>query len=747
MSRQSKGITLPIIYKADLKGLKDAEGALGKFGVVAGRIGLAVGAAFAGVVAGGVKMAADFETEFSKIEGLVGVTGRELDELREAARRLGPQFGKSGQEAAEALFFITSAGLRGKDAVEVLEASLKGAAIGLGETKTIADLATSAMNAYGAENLSGAEAVDVLTAAVRLGKLAPEELAGSMGQVLPIASAMGVRFEEVGAVMAAMSRTGTNASEASTQLRGIMTSILKPTTQAERALRGMGTSSETLRTQIRERGLLRTLEDLTKQFDGNDAAAASVFGNVRALSGVLDLFGENTATTMDILDGMSESLGITNEAFEITEQTVSQKFAVALETFKGIMLEIGTAVLPIVADALDGLVPLIQDLAEGAREFIDTKLAPFIQNLQANPGFQNFMETIGRVIGNMVEPAADLAVDLLKIANAVAPILEGALKEATPLLKDFAKTISNLVASLAILFPALKDTEEGVDGANRSLSDWIISPVWSFITQRLEMMAKVTDDVRETLEANAETIKNFWMNLGTVISTALEKPLESIKGTFETIIEVFRNAFRILFGITDEGVNDQEKRISEGGPMLTAAATGVMGMMLQGFIEGFQGVAEWFAERPGVITAFFVELPTEMALIGAGIMQGLLDGLKRAWVAVEKWVKARVAWIINAFKSALRIGSPSKVFFEIGGDIVDGLRLGLDAKAPTVDSAMGRIVPTVPMAGVSGGAAGGAPINITVNAGMGTNGAEVGREIVAAIKRYERSSGRVFQSA
>ena len=41
----------------------------------------------------------------------------------------------------------------------------------------------------------------------------------------------------------------------------------------------------------------------------------------------------------------------------------------------------------------------------------------------------------------------------------------------------------------------------------------------------------------------------------------------------------------------------------------------------------------------------------------------------------------------------------------------------------------------------------GSTYNIVVNAGIGTNGAEVGREIVAAIKRYERSSGRVFASA
>jgi hypothetical protein len=101
-----------------------------------------------------------------------------LVSLRMQLEGLGPQFGVSANEAADALFFITSAGLRGAGATEVLEASLKGAAIGLGDTKTIADLATSAVNAYGESTLGGAEAVDVLAEAVRLGKLEPAELAG-----------------------------------------------------------------------------------------------------------------------------------------------------------------------------------------------------------------------------------------------------------------------------------------------------------------------------------------------------------------------------------------------------------------------------------------------------------------------------------------------------------------------------------------------------------------------------------------
>ena len=54
----------------------------------------------------------------------------------------------------------------------------------------------------------------------------------------------------------------------------------------------------------------------------------------------------------------------------------------------------------------------------------------------------------------------------------------------------------------------------------------------------------------------------------------------------------------------------------------------------------------------------------------------------------------------------------------------------------------GNIVPNDRLGG------GGGPVyNITVTAGMGTNGAQVGEQIVNAIKRYERTSGPVFAKA
>ena len=92
----------------------------------------------------------------------------------------------------------------------------------------------------------------------------------------------------------------------------------------------MGLSSAELRTQLREKGLLSTLETLQKEFEGNDEAASQVFGNVRALSAVLDLMGENADGTRKIFDNLTKSLGATNDAFVITEESTSQKLDKAL---------------------------------------------------------------------------------------------------------------------------------------------------------------------------------------------------------------------------------------------------------------------------------------------------------------------------------------------------------------------------------------------------------------------------------
>jgi len=318
------------------------------------------------VAAGGAAllMSLKFEKSMAQIQGLVGLAEGDVKRLGETAKRLGPTYGRSAQEAAEALYFITSAGIDAKDSAGVLEASLKGAAIGLGDTATIADLATSAMNAYGSAVLPAAQATDVMVSSARLGKLEADELAGSMGRVLPVASAMGVSFDQVGAAFAALSLTGTNASEAATQVRSIMTSLLKPTKEARDQLSAMGLSAGGLRKQIREKGLLSTLQTLTTSFGDNEEAQAKVFGNVRALSGIMDLMGSNLPKTISIFDEMTRSVGATDSAYEVISQTAGFKLSKAFESAKVSLMEFGDAIAP----AITAAVSIFGAIAGGIRD-------------------------------------------------------------------------------------------------------------------------------------------------------------------------------------------------------------------------------------------------------------------------------------------------------------------------------------------------------------------------------------------
>lgn len=369
------------------------------------------------VAAGGasIKMAADFDKSMTQIKTLVGVAGDTVDQMSVSVKRLATEAGISSGEAADALFFITSAGLRGAEAMAVLEQSTKAAAVGLGETKVIADLATSALNAYGVENLSASQATDVLTGAVREGKLSADTLAQSMGTVLPVASQLGVEFSEVGATFAAMSRTGTDAAMAATQIRGILFALLKPSKQASDTLAEFGLSAAGLRRQIKEEGLLSTLKTLTATFGDNEEAQGKVFANTRALAGVLDLMGKNLGSTEQIFKSMNNTAGITQKAFDQLGDSAEFKLRKGLIELKNQFTDLGGILM-------ESLLPVLTDAISFASKLFSafSRLDPVVQ--QITIGFAAFaavLPTILTVGGALLTLIASLNAPLVAIGVAI----------------------------------------------------------------------------------------------------------------------------------------------------------------------------------------------------------------------------------------------------------------------------------------------------------------------------------------
>ena len=351
-SNISTNIAIGANLSALNRGLKIASNSLRRFGAKAKRIGgnitRNVSVPFAAAGAAGVKLATDLETSFSKIENLVGITGEALQNFKNSVKAVSAATGQSQQDLSQALFTVASAGLRGAEATEVLERAAKASAIGLGDTQQIAQALTGVLQAYSKENLTAAEATDTLTAIVREGNLEAESLAPTLGRIVGIGSQLGISFKELGANIATFTRLGVPAEEAVVGLRGIMTSFLKPTQDAEKALATLGLTSQELRDKVGEEGLQSTLAFLTESFKGNDEALVSVFGNVRALSAVLGTAGAQGQEYASVLDNISNSTGIVDEGFKNVSQTSGFQFQQTLNTLRNAGVELGAALLPLV---------------------------------------------------------------------------------------------------------------------------------------------------------------------------------------------------------------------------------------------------------------------------------------------------------------------------------------------------------------------------------------------------------------
>ncbi len=562
--------------------LNTASGRLKKFGQGISSVGksLQTRMALPLAVAGGaaIKMAADFDKSMTKIQSLVGVAGDEVDGMKGQVREMASQFAVSSSEAAEALFFITSAGLRGSEAMDTLEASLKASAVGLGETATIADLATSAMNAYGSDSLSASQATDVLTAAVREGKLEASELAAAMGGVLPVASNMGVQFHEVGAAFAAMSRTGTNAAEGATQLNAILSGLLKTTPAAEKELNKVGLSSEGLKKQIREEGLLATLSTLKVALDSMGVGAEKVYPNIRALKGVLDLLGSGADTNSEIFNRMNTTMGATQAAFDATSQSAEFKLRKAMGDVRESFSQLGSQLLT-------GLMPIFQQVS-GAIQQVFTAFFNLDQGTQklilglgaiavALPTIITLVGSLTTIMGVLLSPIGLVAAALAGVAfiiyknwNEILPVVVGLYNQFVDLYNG-SETLRKVIFGLKAVFASV------FIGAKAQVMQVVnvFKTMWNLIKEFSEKGVKGSfgDILTEGFNNGVEITKQAGEDIGNAFSDSLSDAVGSTleKKTTEQIQGALTNVADQAKGFVSGLIGD----ISGGGAAAPAKGT------------------------------------------------------------------------------------------------------------------------------------------------------------------------------
>lgn len=396
-----------------------------------------------------IKMAKDYQAAMQKIVGLVGVSQKQVDQWSKQILALASTLPQSPKELADAMFFVTSAGLRGTKAMDVLTTSARAAASGLGDTKTVADAVTSAMNAYAKHGLKAKDVTDTITAAVTAGKMPVEDLTASIGQVLPVASEMGIKFSEVAATAAAMSRVGAPVQNTMTGIRYLLTSLEKPTVSVTKLLAKFGYSADDLRKSLRDRGLLATLKELHDKLPVD--AFLQVVGGARGVSTALGLVGQNSKQVTEVFKDVDKSAGATDRAFKSASQTADFKLNSALSSLQAAAINLGSALLPIVAKIADAFSKLLAPIAQNKAAFAILAGGVMAFAVTSKIAMTLFATSVRAALVTSV-----VGIAILALTVAITALLThwntvwGAIKDVTQTVCDVIKTAFNAVKDFII---------------------------------------------------------------------------------------------------------------------------------------------------------------------------------------------------------------------------------------------------------------------------------------------------------
>jgi hypothetical protein len=155
------------------------------------------------------------------------------------------------------------------------------------------------------------------------------------------------------------------------------------------------------------------------------------------------------------------------------------------------------------------------------------------------------------------------------------------------------------------------------------------------------------------------------------------------------------------------------------------------GALRDGLASAFNSVKSWLAGLIGDFTR-----------IGRDVINGLVSGIRSMASAPIDAIKGIGNGLVNTFKSFFRIGSPSKLFADYGKNIVQGLSNGIQGAEKLAISSMDAMSARIASPSFSfGGGGSAAGMNITINAGVGTDPYELGRVVKAALDKYNGVNG------
>lgn len=319
--------------------------------------GLTVPIIGAGTVA--TKMAVDYESSFAKVSTLLDSNVVDFGEYKNDILDASSESKVAVDDFSEAVYSSISAGVDQTKAIGFTTEAMKLAKGGFTTGAKSVDILTTAINGYNLKAEDASRISDLLITTQNMGKTTVDELASSMGTVIPVASSVNFGIEELSASYAQMTKNGIGTAESGTYLKAMLSELGKSgsiTDQTLRELTGKGFA------QLKSEGVSTSdiLNMLSDAAEADGKTLKDMFGSVEAGSAALVLAKGDGEEYNEMLRGMEESAGATQKAFEKMDATPAERMKGALNELKNEGIKFGEAFVPVIEKAAD----ILGDAAE-----------------------------------------------------------------------------------------------------------------------------------------------------------------------------------------------------------------------------------------------------------------------------------------------------------------------------------------------------------------------------------------------
>lgn len=524
------------------------------------------------------KNASDFEDGMAKMSTLFDTTQTSVKDLSEEFIKLSNETGKGATELAEAGYQALSASVPIQNVGKFVKTSAELSKVGFTDTSTAVDVLTTAINAYGLSANDADKIANNLVNTQNLGKTTVNELASSMGKIIPTASSMGVNLNNLCTVYAEMTKQGIATAEATTYANEMLNEIGDSgSTVAGILQQETGESFQQLMADGNSLGdVLQILKDYAERTGTN---FNELWSSTSAGKAALAITNSGAEEFNNTLQTMATSTDVLGEGLDKLS-TPSAKAKKAMNQLKNDAMELGQVILESVA-------PIIEQLAEQIEVFTNwfSNLDPSIKQvivvvlamIAALGPALIFVGKICKGISSIISLVGTIGPALSSLSSFLSPIISGigsALSGLFGLImaNPVVAVIVGIVAVIAVLWAKCEWFRDGVTNLINQVRDLFVNGWNSFKQAWNDGIANLKNKIDTFFQNLGEGFSNSLNGLSTWIGNFIG----GIKQWGSDLVQKGKNAVRgFVNSIGDKLGGLGDEALTWGSHMINGFISGI----------------------------------------------------------------------------------------------------------------------------------------------------------------------------